>query len=76
MAGHVVIVLNFHGREDTLRCVDSLVSGSPEAAVLVVDNGSHDGTAAEVRRRWPQVATVEELKRIHGYVQRIHMWWS
>lgn len=59
MAGHVVIVLNFHGREDTLRCVDSLVSGSPEAAVLVVDNGSHDGTAAEVRRRWPQVATVE-----------------
>lgn len=52
---HVVVVLNFHGREDTVSCVESLVEGAPEALVLVVDNGSHDGTLAAVQDRWPHV---------------------
>ncbi|WP_435203671.1 glycosyltransferase [Janibacter sp. GS2] len=56
---HVVVVLNFHGRDDTERCVASLVEGSPEAAVLVVDNGSHDGIVASVERRWPGVRTIQ-----------------
>lgn len=63
---HVVVVLNWHGRTDTLTCVESLVTGSPEAEVLVVDNGSADGTLAAVAERWP-AAHVLALARNHGF---------
>lgn len=56
---HVVVVLNWHGRDDTLACVESLVMGSPESAVLVVDNGSFDGTLDAVRSRWAHVRTLQ-----------------
>ena len=59
MGPDVVVVLSYHGRDDTLRCVESLVGGSPEAQVLVVDNGSDDGVLEAVRERWPQVATLQ-----------------
>ena len=55
----VVVVLSYHGREDTLSCVDSLVTGSPEAVVLVVDNGSRDGTLEAVQDRWPRMDTLQ-----------------
>lgn len=50
---HVVVVLNWFGRKDTLACVESLRAGCPEAAALVVDNGSHDGTLEEVAATFP-----------------------
>lgn len=56
---HVIVVLSFHGRTDTLRCVESLVAGSPDATVLVVDNGSKDGTLEEVALRWPQAHALQ-----------------
>lgn len=56
---HVVVVLSWHGREDTLRCVKSLVVGSPEATLLVIDNGSFDGVIDAVHRLWPEVNTLQ-----------------
>lgn len=58
MREDVVVVLSYRGRTDTEACVQSLVSGSPEATVLVVDNGSHDGVLESVSRRWPRVRTL------------------
>ena len=63
---HVVVVLNWHGREDTLACVESLVAGSPDAEVLVVDNGSGDGTIEDVAARWSQVHVLP-LDGNHGF---------
>ncbi|MCK9794838.1 glycosyltransferase family 2 protein [Isoptericola sp. 4D.3] len=56
---HLVVVLSWHGRRDTLACVASLVDRSPGTDVLVVDNGSEDGVLEAVRDRWPHVATLQ-----------------
>ena len=55
----VVVVLNYRGSADTLTCVESLRSGSPEAVVVVVDNGSGDDILEQVRARWPGVTTLQ-----------------
>ncbi|QAY69007.1 glycosyltransferase family 2 protein [Xylanimonas protaetiae] len=55
----VVVVLSYQGRHDTLDCVASLVDGSPEHGVLVVDNGSDDGVLEAVAERWPAVDTLQ-----------------
>ncbi len=59
MTGHVVVVLSWFGREDTLPCVRSLVEGSPGTTVLVVDNGSFDGTIEAVTSELPGVQTLQ-----------------
>lgn len=59
MTRDVVVVLNFHGRKDTEACVASIMDGSSDTTVLVIDNGSHDGTVAAVRSRWPQIETIQ-----------------
>ena len=55
----VVVVLSYFGRADTVACVESLVAGSPEARVLVIDNGSYDGVVEEVGSRWPTIDTLQ-----------------
>ena len=54
-----VCVLNWNGREDTLRCLASLAGLRGAAGVVVVDNGSHDGSVAAVREAFPEVELVE-----------------
>jgi GT2 family glycosyltransferase len=49
-----VIVLTHNGREDTLACLASLADSRWSAlSVIVVDNGSGDGTADSVAARFP-----------------------
>lgn len=55
----VIVVLSYFGMADTLACVESLVAGSPDSRVLVIDNGSFDGVIPEVKRRWPYVETLQ-----------------
>jgi GT2 family glycosyltransferase len=55
----VVVVLSWFGKDDTLACVESLMSDELAARILVVDNGSFDGTLEAVAERWPSVATLQ-----------------
>ena len=49
-----VVVLNFNGGEWLRRCLQSLVdSAGRPAAVIVVDNGSTDGSAGTVETEFP-----------------------
>lgn len=41
----VVVVLNWNNAEDTLACLASIKAGGDRAHVVVVDNGSTDGSA-------------------------------
>jgi len=58
-----VLILNWNGRQDTLECVDSvLAAGYEPLDVLVVDNGSSDGSVAAFEVAWreePQVRVLE-----------------
>ncbi|HEX5852420.1 MAG TPA: glycosyltransferase family 2 protein [Solirubrobacteraceae bacterium] len=54
------VVLSWNGREETLRCLESLSRVEHAALeVVCVDNGSTDGSQAAVRERFPGVALIE-----------------
>ncbi|MGH7789072.1 MAG: glycosyltransferase family 2 protein [Candidatus Binatia bacterium] len=62
-----IVVLNWNQRDATLACLDSLARADLMGAnVLVVDNGSRDGTAAAVRAAQP-LYQVLELPENRGY---------
>ncbi|HEY3959507.1 MAG TPA: glycosyltransferase family 2 protein [Solirubrobacteraceae bacterium] len=53
------IVLNWNGREDTLRCLESLVAVEhSDMGIVCVDNGSSDGSQRAIRERFPQARVV------------------
>lgn len=62
-----IVILNWNGKEDTLECLRSVMNldyGNFE--VIVVDNGSSDGSVAEIRAQFPEVAVVETGQNL-GY---------
>ncbi len=55
-----IIIVSFNARADLERCLESLHAAPPAASpdILVVDNGSSDGSAGAARR-WPNVRVIE-----------------
>jgi N-acetylglucosaminyl-diphospho-decaprenol L-rhamnosyltransferase len=55
-----VVIVSYHCRDDVLTCVDSIerATGDLEVEVIVVDNGSTDGTIAALTTSAPHVVTV------------------
>lgn len=50
------IVLNWKSADDTINCVSALATQSyPDCRVLVVDNGSHDGSVHRIRQAFPDL---------------------
>ncbi len=61
------ITLNWNGREDTLACLASLEGlDYPNYDIVVVDNGSTDGSVAAIRQAFPGVSIVENGENL-GY---------
>jgi GT2 family glycosyltransferase len=57
-----VIIVNWNTRDHLQSCLESVAAyGSARAKteVIVVDNGSSDGSAAHVRSQWPVVRLIE-----------------
>jgi GT2 family glycosyltransferase len=54
-----VVIPNWNGRELLPICLDSLRRQSMPADVIVVDDGSTDGSAGLVRERYPEVRLIE-----------------
>jgi GT2 family glycosyltransferase len=67
--GHVVIiVVSWNGLKDTLHCLTALRKLTyADRRVVLVDNGSQDGTAAAVRRYFPEVHVIANRTN-EGYV--------
>lgn len=64
-----IIVLNWNGLEDTIECLESLRRLSyPNYDVIVVDNGSEDGSPRVIRKRFPEVILIENEANL-GFVR-------
>ncbi len=59
------IIPVWNGREYLPACLDAILAQvSPEDEVIVVDNGSTDGSVALVRERYPQVRLIENGRNL------------
>jgi len=55
-----VVIVNFNTREATLACLRTLLPElEPDDRVVLVDNGSHDGSAEAIRAELPAVEVVD-----------------
>lgn len=60
MPSVTVIVLNWNGRDDTVACLESLAAlDYGNFQVMVVDNGSTDGSVGAIRQRFPELEIIE-----------------
>ncbi len=58
----IAVVLSWNGREDTLRCLESLRG----VETVCVDNGSEDGSADAVAERFPEILLLRNAENL-GY---------
>jgi len=62
-----IVVLNWNHGAETIACLESLAAADlGGAGVVVVDNGSRDGSVAAIRGRWPDLHVIA-LPENRGY---------
>lgn len=55
-----IVVLNWNNARDTMSCLDSLVQlDHPDPWIIVVDNGSDDDSADQIRAAYPGVTLLD-----------------
>jgi GT2 family glycosyltransferase len=60
-----IVVLSWNGRDDTLACLSSLRAATYEpTSIVVVDNGSRDGTVEAVRETFPDVELLPQTANL------------
>ena len=63
----IIITLNWNRKEDTIECVNSLLElDYPSYEIVIVDNGSTDGSAEVFRETFPEITIIENNKNL-GY---------
>ncbi len=55
----VVVIPNWNGAADLKACIDSVLAQTLRSHLIVVDNGSVDGSVALVERDYPQVELIK-----------------
>lgn len=62
------VTVNWNRANDTLECVNSLLEGNQDLKVLVVDNGSTDGSVSLLREHHPELEIIVNDENL-GYVK-------
>src|SRR3954468_16780957 len=62
----VVVVLNWNGKEDTIRCIESIidVESFPDHLITVVDNASDDDSVEVLSNRYPGVRILQSYSNL------------
>jgi N-acetylglucosaminyl-diphospho-decaprenol L-rhamnosyltransferase len=63
-----VVIVSWNTRELLRNCVQSVLAEDVVAQVVVVDNASHDGSAAMIQHEFPQVICIAEATN-HGFAK-------
>lgn len=66
-----IVILNWNGKKDTLECLESIKQLSVlscHLSVVVVDNGSTDGSQEAIKREFSEVVSIENKKNL-GFAQ-------
>ncbi|VVB55589.1 Glycosyl transferase family 2 [uncultured archaeon] len=60
-----IIILNWNGKEDTIECLESLKQITyPNYEILLVDNGSTDGSVECFMKQYPEIEIIETGKNL------------
>lgn len=60
-----IIIVNWNGKRDTLRCLQSLCKESyRNKEIIIVDNGSLDGSVEAIRETYPSYTVIAEPKNL------------
>ncbi|MGC2064129.1 MAG: glycosyltransferase, partial [Thermodesulfovibrionales bacterium] len=61
LSPHVgIIVLNWNGCADTIDCIESIKKiGYPHYSLIIVDNGSTDGSETIIRKQFPEITVLQ-----------------
>jgi len=60
-----VVIVNWNSRDDLAECLESMVAQThQDLEVIVVDNGSQDGSVAMVRERYSRFRVLDEGKNL------------
>lgn len=67
--GVAIVILNWNGLADTIECVASVLkSDYPACEIIIVDNGSTDGSQAAIKSAYPAITLVETGQNL-GYAE-------
>lgn len=61
-----IIILNWNGKDLIRECLDSLQKQVFRASVIVVDNGSKDGSMEIIESEYPEIKLIKKSKN-HGF---------
>ena len=63
----IIITLNWNRKDDTIECINSLLElDYPYYEIVVVDNGSTDGSVESFKKTFPDITLIENNKNL-GY---------
>lgn len=67
-----LVVLNWNGKQMVGKCLDSLLKQTYPAEIVVVDNGSVDGSQEFIKQKYPKVHLISEKKN-HGFAGGVNI---
>ena len=60
-----IIIVNWNGKRDTLQCLQSLSKETyTDKEIIIVDNGSTDGSVEAIKEAYPKCTILAELTNI------------